>query len=267
MRYSVLMTVVLAGLTGGPALSQAGPLAGPSVGVSEAPATLLERDYEGKLRPLGSRAEFAAVDLLGLDPGERAAADALIAERGALVESVVFDNLELLTELQTARAGATPGGDPLGGNRDLRKRLRTAMEPLNAGGPLVDRVAEVLPEASRAEYRRIVEEWYAAAEKESPEGGGPRGAALAVRLRAVGDEIRAAYERGVAGRAERLDEIVAALGLTPEQEGEVRELIRRSFTESGGKPTEAQRSALIRAVFEKLTPDQRRRAAEHFRGG
>jgi hypothetical protein len=267
---SVISLALLAGLVGmgAPAAGQEALLSGPSVGEEASAATLIERDYEGKLRPLEVRAEFAAVDLLGLSPGDRAAADAVIAERGALVETVVFDNLVLLTELKTARAAAAPGGDPLGGNRELRRKMSRAMEPLNEGGPLVDRMAAALPEASRGEYRRLVEEWYDAAAQEMPsEGGGRRGKAFAVRLRALGEEIRAAYERGVAGRTERLDEIVAVLDLTPEQEGEVREIIRRSFTESGGKPTEAQRSAVIQAVFEKLTPDQRRTAIEHFRGG
>jgi Spy/CpxP family protein refolding chaperone len=267
---------------------QPGVLGGPKITETQAAPTLVERDYEGGLRALELRPEFAALDRLRLSEAELEPARALVAERGAKMEKLVFENLTLLTQLKTAREAAVPGADPLGGNRELRGQMMEVMGPLLRERPLVDQVAEMLPESARAEYRSLVGAWYDAAMAEAaartgegagvdpparrrgPGGGLGRGAGrggmMAVQLQVLGQEIRSAYERGVAGRTEQLDDMVNALELTPEQEGQVRELIRRNFTESDGKPTQAQRAELVAEIFALLTPEQRQKAMQYFRG-
>ncbi|MEO0630250.1 MAG: hypothetical protein AAFY46_05935, partial [Planctomycetota bacterium] len=158
-RLALLLSTALAGN----ALAQtASPLSGPSVKPESAAPTLIERDYEGKLRALERRPEFAALDLLGLSEDELANAREIVAERAAEVEGIVFSNLLLLGEIGTALEAAPPesGFEVL--DDDLRNRAEAELEPLWTGSPLVDRIEQALPEAERAGYRGIVNDWYAA---------------------------------------------------------------------------------------------------------
>lgn len=78
-------------------------------------------------------------------------------------------------------------------------------------------------------------------------------------------ELKASYERGAADRTERLDGFIAKLGLTPEQEGQVRRMITDLAQQNGGNPSQAQRAELIRKVLEMLEPDQRNQAIRNLR--
>ncbi|MGP1273335.1 MAG: hypothetical protein ACTS22_08365 [Phycisphaerales bacterium] len=270
--------------------SEPGVLGGPAVEAAASRPTLVERDYEGKLRPLEVRAEFAAVGLLGLTDDERAEADEVIEARGAEVEAVVFDNLLLLQEVQTARASAPVEAGWLGGDPALRGRVMEVLRTLTEGEPLVDRIAASLPEESRATYRALVDEWYEAQAAEGGERGraadrgerrregrgqgrpggrgaqgGPAFGRRIAELQAVGLEVKSAYERGVAGRIADRESFIASLSLEPEQEAEVRAVFQRLFEESEGQPTEAQRSEAVAEVFRLLTPEQRREAIRNLR--
>ncbi|MEM8758136.1 MAG: hypothetical protein AAGF47_10190 [Planctomycetota bacterium] len=284
-----IILVVLASLLALPTVSQpeAQPeqeslLGGPAIEAAAERPTLVERDYEGKLRPLERRAEYLAVGLLGLTDAERADADAIIEERAALADSIVFDNLSLLTELQAARSGGDERAGWLGGDRDLRRRVLETVRPMMAQEPMADRIADALPAEARNEYRRLVDEYNEAfnaaqsdRQAQRPAGregarrgirtGGQRFAETRQRLRAVGQEIKSAYERGASARQADLESFLSTLELRPEQEGEVREIIRRGFEQSiDSKPTQEQRAAVIREVIEKLDPDQRRRLNERL---
>ncbi|MEM7623848.1 MAG: hypothetical protein AAF235_11680, partial [Planctomycetota bacterium] len=238
------------------------------------------RDLEGRLRPLETRAEVAAIGLLGLTDAERETVDVLILERAELVDGIVFDNLELLTQLQTARAGMR-GGErtgrrPSGEQRELFAKMMDVIAPLREQEPLVDHYAAALPEATREQYRAIVSEW---SEAQASEGQDGMGMGERRRGRAVGGsgsrmagiagirmELKASYERGAADRTERFDGFIAKLGLRPEQEGEVRRMVTDLVQQNGGEPTRAQRAELFRTVLEMLDPEQRRAAIEAFRG-
>ena len=301
MHTRIMTLGLVLGIAGSATAQDAPPLSGPAVETQAEAPSLIERDFAGTLRPLEARAEFAAVRLLGLSAEELVPVEAIIEARGAEVEAIVFDNLLLLTELQTARSNAGGGGDFLGGDAELRGRMMRAIAPLIQGEPLVDRVAAALPEDSREPYRALVDEWYEAQAAEAPPRGmpgdravrgnrdrrgdrgemnsenGARGAGRPERtggarfarriaeLQAVGLEVKNAYERGSAGRTADLEAALEAMHLTPEQEGEVRRILTAVFVENGGKPTEAQRSEAFREVFELLTPEQRREVLKTFR--
>lgn len=271
------LVVGLAGTTIAQEEGQGEPLlGGPPVEIEVDEPTLVERDYAGKLRPLETRAEVAAIRLLDLNDEEREAVDALVLERAKLVDGIVFDNLELLTQLQTARSAMTPGSGqrPSGEQRELLIKMMDMIAPLREQEPLLDHYAEALPEAKRNQYRALVNEWNNAQASEAPVGmggraGGRRAMVENASIAGIRTELRSAYERGAAERTERLDDLVARLELTPEQEGEVRRLItdfaQQAAQQNGGEPTQAQRADLFREILGLLEPEQRRKAIESFR--
>lgn len=277
------LVVALAVGPAGAALGQAEPspmdglLGGPPVQVEPNAPSLVERDFEGMMRPLDVRPEIAAMGLLGLTDAERKAVDELIDARAALVDRVVYDNLELLTQLQQARANAQSGEErkpeDAANRRAVAGQFREAVAPLMAQEPLAEHFAEALPAEHRDQYLAIVKEWHEAQAGESAEGMNgamneqrrPRGlrspAMAGVRL-----EMRAAVERGRADRQERGAQLVEMLDLTPEQEAEVRAMLRAfGDANDGEQPTQAQRRELMQRILATLPEDQRRRAMENMR--
>ena len=259
-----------------------GLLGGPNVEVEAETPTLVERDLEGQLRPLETRAEVAAIGLLGLTDDEREAVDVLILERAALADEIASDNRQLLNQLRSAASaasnneGAGTRGRRGGASRELMGQLREALAPMLSQEPLVDHFAAALPEASQAQYKAIVAEWYEANSAEARAGmnGGMNGnmnarparARVAGALQAVRLEIRNALQRGSDERTDRLDRMIAALELTPEQEGTVRQMIRE-FNEANkdlDDADKANRSKLMQSIFNMLEPEQRRKAIRNL---
>ena len=278
MRTRGLMAGLMAGLalgcTGLASGQDDAPLGGPSVVVEADTPTLVERDYEGALRPIEGRAEVAAIALLGLSDAEREDVDALVLERAKLVDEIVFDNLELFTQLQSARSsleeGARAGRRPGGDEREVVARFLDAVAPLREQEPLLDHYAAALPEAKREQYRAIVNEWTRASSEAAAGGTGERRAARMAGRRGpemagIRAELRAAYDRGVADRTGRLDSLIDRLELTPEQEGEVRAMIRAFGEANGREPTQAERADLLREILALLEPEQRREAIKRIR--
>jgi hypothetical protein len=146
-----------------------------------------------------------------------------------------------------------------------------AVAPLREQEPLVDHFAAALPEAKRETYRALVREWNEAQDesqqrrRRGPGGQGSRGPARGADMAAIRIEMRAAYDRGVADRTQRLDSLIDRLELTPEQEGEVRRMVREFGEANGREPTQAQRAELFREILALLEPEQRRAALERLR--
>ncbi|MEO1511317.1 MAG: hypothetical protein AAFU70_04515, partial [Planctomycetota bacterium] len=259
---------------------------GPSVEVERDAPTLVERDIQGTLRPLETRAEVAAIGLLGLTDAEREAVDLLILERAALADQIAGDNRQLLNQLRSAASAASneegARGRRGGANRELMDQLREALAPMVSQEPLVDHFAAALPEAYREQYKAVVAEWYEESSADARAGmenmGGMDGMEGRVRARVAGSrrgvamqavrlEIRNALHRGSDERTERLDSFVATLGLTPEQEGTVRTMIRE-FNQANkdlAEADKADRSELMREIIALLEPEQRREAIRNLR--
>ncbi|MEL6499408.1 MAG: hypothetical protein AAFZ67_00440 [Planctomycetota bacterium] len=252
-------------------------LGGPSVEVEAETPTLVERDLEGQLRPLETRAEVAAIGLLGLTNDEREAVDLLILERAALADEIASDNRQLLNQLRSAASAASNEegvrGRRGGASRELMGQLREALAPMLRQEPLVDHFAAALPEASQEQYKAIVAEWYEASSAEARAGMNdgmndrPARARRGGAMQAVRIEIRNALKRGSDERTDRLDRMIAALELTPEQEGTVREMIRE-FNQANkdlDDADKADRSKLMQSIFNMLEPEQRRKAIRNLR--
>ncbi len=230
-------------------------LAGPAV-KDAASRSLVERDFDGKLRRLEIPAEEAALGMLDLTESERAAADGVLADRAAALDKVIAGNLELLLRQKTAREA----GNAEGMQASVRELLGK-LGPLRAKGRLVDQLAAVLSAEHGAEMKRLTREYWGAlidAEVEKAGPGAERGKIGAKEmLVAVGLELKRAYEARISGQQQELDDLIAKLGLTDEREADVRRIALDFAQKSLGKPTAEQRRELFCELNKVLTAEQR----------
>lgn len=266
-----------------PAADQA-PLSGPKVAPSEAAspaasATLVKRHFDGTLEPLDQRPEAAAIDLLGLTTQERAAADTLLTERAAKVSTLATEHATLLMSLKGSRES---GGLP----EDLRQKMREFREAASGllHPPLAEQLSATLPHATRAEFRRLVNEYtnamsvdeaarrggMQAMDGKRPAGRRPERAGAASMMMEMNLLLRETG-RGLAAkvteRRERMDELLKAVDATDEQAEKIRRLAGESASEANGyKQTPAQRAELTKRIMDVLTPEQRRQWMEGMRG-
>lgn len=145
------------------------PLAGPRVGEAARAASLVERDLEGRLRPLDAPPEEAAIERLTLTPVERERADAVIASRTAALDRVVLDNIPLLLRLDGANKA-----DDARGQREALRELGEKLKGLNAEGPYKDRLGATLEPANAKAFHAMLEEYWRALVDEQGRGQGAR---------------------------------------------------------------------------------------------
>lgn len=257
-----LITLGLSLTLAGAAFGQdSAPLSGPTISESTTAPTLIARDYNGNLRPLERRPEIAALDLLGLTEDELAGAQTVIDERAALVESMVFQNLLLLTQIGAELDAAPEGSGFEVLDAELRERADAALAPLWTGVPLMMRIQTELPAEHRAEYRRIVNAWYGAAmveERERLPSADATPFELVVR-RVIGKEVDAAYQRGQAGRDEAYEEFLDRLDLDPAIEGAVRAVALDAYLEifnvTGREPNQAEEAQIFQKMLAVIPED------------
>lgn len=255
-------------------------LSGPRVEAKESRATLIKRDFNGKLTRLDDRPEHAALALLNLTAEERKPADAVLDARSVKVAKVLSDHIDLFTKIQNARQGG-------GKAEEMRPLLR---EMHDAAGDLLDpplrtKVAEALPEAKRAEFARIVEEYITALASEEAPGGKPAaddqpmtdtprrragaatgpGAAARIELNLLLRELGRELNSVVTTRREQTEAFLRAIDATPEQADKIQKIFREQGAQAGLHPTREQRAETMRKVFEVLTPEQRRKAEAFHR--
>lgn len=102
-------------------------------------------------------------------------------------------------------------------------------------------------------------------------GGGP-GMMLA-QMHELGIEIRRSIERVTGERLDRIDMLTKVLDLTPEQQGKVREILRRgSEAVRNARDRRAARREMMQSLAAELSPEQREKlrefmGAERRRGG
>ncbi|HYE02510.1 MAG TPA: hypothetical protein VD963_04670 [Phycisphaerales bacterium] len=254
-------------------------LRGPVVaerGRDSGPASLVRRDFAGRLeRPEGPAPE-AALALLVLTPGEEARARAVLLERAAVVDRLVLDNLELLLRAQ-GLAEAEPAA-----RARLVVDLAEAARPLTERGTMAQELERVLSAENGRRLRALVSEYVREAARERATGAASgsarptraelRRALAAEAAEAVGLEFRLGVERTIGAAGRQFEELLQDLALSPEQEGRVRQIVGAAFEQSYGKLGRAERAAVFVRVWSVLEPDQQRRLAqlvidERRRGG
>jgi len=300
-RVWSLAAVIAAAGTAFPALAQSptdsDALRGPKVSQPAAPKSLVKRDMSGKFEPLDTRPEQAALDLLGLKPEERTAADKVITERYQKVTKLLHDNWDLFLKIQTSRQGGAKPEEL----RPLIKEFRPIAAPL-LSPTLEDQVAAALPEAKRSQFKSLVDEYKTALlaedrggmgagagtgggggkgrgrEAASPDdagkpadaatGGFPPRLEFNMLLREMARSLKGIVDE----RKEHMEALLKAIDATPEQEAKIREIVRgaaESSRKNGalGEPSYEQRAETWRKIMDVLTPEQRQKAIEARRAG
>ncbi|MFM9995822.1 MAG: hypothetical protein ACKVU4_08480 [Phycisphaerales bacterium] len=229
--------------------------------------TLVESDYEGKVKRLDTTPEEGAIKLLTLTPEEQSGVDGVLADRAKLLEAFVFDNLDLLTRL----GSASDGGERVAQLGLIVEAVRKTAA-IREKGPLAEQLRGVLDGANREKFDALVGGYWDAVVKERQESGrraGKREGRLGVlgdeRLKAFGKEIERAFYRVADPGGEReFDELLAAMELRPEQESRVRRMAEDFIVGARFKPTPAQERNFILKVTSMLDQKQRRLLARHI---
>lgn len=244
-------------------------LAGPHLDPVEVTPSLVNYGYDGRLKRLETTPEEAAAELLDLSEETRSAIEQVLAERAAVLDSIVVNHLPELIEIFTS----FQGGDAATG---IRKYLRFSRElrPLNARGSLQAEIAGVLPESLRAGFSAIVEEYRAAlvddirAEAEAKgEKLGRRQAALQVGLSAIGEEIGRSVERQIGNGALVLQRLYEHVDATAEQQAAIGARVQEFLGDTKGAPTRMQTVRLFFDILRALTPEQRKHLLNSIRKG
>lgn len=258
-----VISLLLASAAFGQAGSVAPPappvLEGPKVDSVPARESLVHRDMSGMMQPLDVRPEQAALDLLGLSPEQREPVDAFLEERGKATARLVSDNYELVLRLANAFQSGTEQAELAPLLREFYPVARDLLEP-----PLQSRIAEQLPDAFRARFNALVDEYKLEAARDFARRTGapaPDGNSLSpmqqrrtegyLLLKEVGASIRGT----VSDLQSRADEFLKRIQATPEQES----TIRAAFQNSRNllRPTPEERRAMMRQIWPILTPEQR----------
>lgn len=191
--------------------------------------------------PLGERGGLLS-ELAAALPAEKALRlRAMVQEywRARVRDEVNAQRRERIREMEGGEKEAMP---PAGGDRGPDEA--PADDP--PGGMMDEENPRAASRAERAEAARIL----------------PR-----LMLQEFGREVKRSYDRIAAEGQRRLEESIAALGLSPEQEGRVRRLVTEFAQESKLNPTAAQRTAFFARVLKELTPEQRKKLVRMARQG
>ncbi len=273
-----------------PAVEPANPMGGPSIKPATATPpkpTLITRDFAGKLIPLETRPEYAAIDLLKLTPTEKAAIDTLRSDRATRVNQVLQKHYTLFLDIQ----GDSQSGERAKAMTKIRE-LRQA-EPDLFEPPLSERVSGLLGTENKAVFTSLLDEYTkaevadrapakspgAADGEDSMRGATPAAGSPEARpRRRLGDqaatppafdarrresmltmrEIGRSLRSTVQDRTQRADAMMKAIGATPELEEKIREILRQGGAANpGGEPTPEARAETTRKIFALLTPEQR----------
>ncbi|UYV12978.1 MAG: hypothetical protein NCW75_01525 [Phycisphaera sp.] len=252
-------------------------LSGPTVEANAEQATLVRRDFSGEFQRLEHHPAEAALDLVRekftIEEAPSQAIEAILAERRTALDDLVIDRLDVLIKLSN------------GGNDSDRAEaiavLRRAMAPIARKGQLGDRIRRHLPTDAATEHQRLEREYLEAAIEDrvallqaEQAGMGERGLRLRARaiemLVGLGAEVKGAYERTIVQQGQRVEELIAMLTLSPEQEGKVRQIIQqygeKTLLNKEARDDDKSRLAVFLEVAAELTPEQRRTLLEHVRG-
>lgn len=245
------------------------PLSGPKVPDRTGKPTLVERGADGKVVRLEEWPTLAAVRKLKLDDAAKEAVRKIELEQAAAMDKFMSENL-----LEVARlAAAFEAGNVTEGLAGVRK-LQKDHPVLEMRSRLSQTVGKVLSKEQDAELRAMIGEYWSAlvAEEEGEakargERASPGKVASGEALRLLGQDIKASYQRVIGQRVRAFDEFVAGLGLEGEQEQRVRKVVQDAFTRAGGNEKKMDKASVFWAVWRELTPAQRDRLVDSFKGG
>jgi hypothetical protein len=249
-----------------PPASDADALRGPTIEKSpERPEhSIVERDFNGRLKKLEDHPVLVALSRLTLTPEQKSAAEKVLGDRAAAIDTIVRDNLKELVELD----GAKKSGDTATANK-LQAELLEKAKPFFKRGTMLAELMPVLPDDKFAELKKMVDEYNKVATQDrntNPMSGkdkpNPVGNLLAQGFENFGAEAKASFKRVVEAGGKDFDNLIKMLQLTPEQESKVRQKAGDLFQKTYGKPTKAQQFRLVLDIYAELDTEQRHRLAQ-----
>lgn len=235
------------------------PLAGPSVKIESGTTAIGEASFQSGHTLPDSSPEEAALALLNLTDEERADVQRVLARRAAFLDEFIVDNIPLLTKLGVA-AGTNDRLDQLG----LAREAYEALRPMFRKGPLQRQVVEALPPAKRAEYDRILKDfWNTVVQARSgirkPDGTLPNRFEIvtAVRFEMLGKEVERAFQRLLTSGDLFYKILVKGIPLRENQSAVIVPMIQR-HARRGDALTDLDNLRLFLAVMALLDTDQQR---------
>jgi hypothetical protein len=228
--------------------------------------SIVERDFNGKLKKLEDNPALVALRRLELTPEERVAAGKVVGDRAAAIDAIVRDNLRLLIEFGLAKQA----GDSEDTNR-MQAQVMEKASPFLKRGPLIAELRPALSKEKFAELKRMVDEYnkMAAQDRMGDPMTGPKkdnklGAMLAQGAEGFLAEARASYQRVVEAGGKDFENLIKLLELTPQQESKVRQIVMDMFQKTYGKLTKGQQIKVFLDIYAELDAGQRHRLAEHI---
>jgi hypothetical protein len=256
------------------------PLAGPKLASDQIrPQSLIDRDFDGKIKRLEISPEEAAIALLDLTPSERASADEAIAARAADMDALVTAHLLDIVRLGGAFQSPRPG--------ERAAAIREAYQlsgPILAKGRLIDRISLALPESQRTRYIALVDEYkkslgdeliqqarhgkgddveFAAEVAKEPKNiiSHRMRARIKLELESFSKEIQRSAERIIAEKQDQGNDFLSKLQLTMEQQSKIQGIYADLAGKYGLKdPPKSVQVVLFARVLQVLTPEQRKQA-------
>ena len=244
-----------------PAQPTAQPPAAPAQG-----ASLVKQDpTSGLILRLEAAPEEAALDLVGLTPEERAAADKVLAERHAVVDRALSSNIGTLLKSQGLRKDDN-NQERMQALVELRKQVGPTLEAYNKEhGTLAAQLQKVLPAPKMEQINRLASDYRRATFMESSatfrtsteKDEQKRQAQVRGKetMMTWGFEVVRSVDRQQAAKSGQVIELINGLGLSAEQEVKVHGLAAEYL--SLGEPTTAQRREFFRTLFVELDDRQK----------
>ena len=237
-------------------------LSGPKVAKTTKNASLVERDFDGKVRRLEISPEEAAIGLMNLDETTKAKVDEAITARSLLLDVFVRDNLDLLLRFSTASAS----NDTQEQGMLLRETYEKA-QPIRQHGSLQETIGVVLSLEQKKSFVGLVQEYRTALADEEIATGKPgkngkkpdrAGTMLKIGFEQFGQDVKRAYERVIAEGRGKLEEFIKQLDMSQVQEERVRKLTLNFAQAHINTPaTQKEKTMFFLDISAALEPSQR----------
>ncbi len=234
-------------------------LAGPAM-VEEgetAPATLVERTFDGYLIELEEDPYAAAIARIELTQVQQTKLEEVVSARTAAFDEAIRDNYGLIVELAAGLQSKS--------NEDriaLMGKVREAFAEFTARGTLLDEMKPVLAREKIGEIERLVREYGIAklADMRGEASEEVRDSQLLARwrLELLGQEFRRSIVRQTRPSQEMFDQLLASLDLAPEQEAKIRAIVQPfAVKRLQNLDTQEDRAQIFRDIREVLDVEQR----------
>lgn len=247
-----------------PKEQEADPLAGRRVETALEKVTLVERDFQGKLRPPEPTALEAAVAKLKLAGDERERVDKVLLDRSRLLETFVEGNLDLLTRFN--------GFENSANGREKFFLVIEAYEklaPLREHGPLDAQLRGAMSPDNAARFDRLLREYWNALVQEDhkePKPKGRIGVVAGAKVKDLGKEIEAAYHRSERSGGVLFGYLFKSMKLTDDQSKRLHELCANYSMGGLDNKDKTTQTAFFVAATQVLEPDQRKVFVKRLKG-